>query len=126
MIKSREAQTGFVFEVGTLEKHKSFAAFQTAVRTNPLTVDWRAQEVRYRNSDGDQLQFRYDAKMSENKDGFIWFAPDLWINGKKRDISNWPIADSPVVSLRDGVLKVAQGGASFMVDWSGELPRITK
>ncbi len=126
VIKSREAQTGFVFEVGTTEKHGSFAAFQKAVRGNPLTVDWSALEVRYRNCDGDQLQFRYDAKMSEDKDGFIWFAPDLWINGKKRDISNWPITDSPLVSLQGGLLKVAQGGDSLTVDWSGEHPRIGK
>ena len=126
VIKSREAQTGFVFEVGTAEKHKSFAAFQTAVRANPLTVDWSALEVRYRNSDGDQLQFRYDANLAADKDGFIWFAPQLWINGKKRDIANWPTAESPAVVMRNGVLHMAQGGDSFEVDWSGELPRITK
>ena len=126
VIKSREAQTGFVFEVGTIEKHQSFAAFQTAVRSNPLSVDWSALEVRYRNSDGDQLRFRYDAKLSEDQNRFIWFAPDLWINGKKRDLTNWPTTDSPLVSLRDGVLKVAQGGGAFMVDWSGEHPRLAK
>ena len=123
VIKSREAQTGFVFEVGTAEKHKSFAAFQATVRSNPLTVDWSALEVRYQNSNGDQLQFRYETKISEDKDGYIWFAPDFWINGKKRDLSNWPITDSPLVSLCDGVLKVAQGGASFNVDWRGDYPR---
>ena len=126
VIKSREAQTGFIFEVGTADEHGNFQSFQEKVRANPLTVDWDKLEVFYRNCKGDELRFCYDTDMSEDKDGFIWFAPDLWINGAKRDTSGWRVADSPVVSLRDGVLKVEQGGNRFKVDWSGELPRIER
>ena len=126
VIKSREAQTGFVFEVGTANDHGNFKAFQEKVRCNPLTVDWDKLEVLYHNSGGEEIRFRYDTDMSEDKNGFILFDPDMWINGEKRDIANWPVADSPVVSLRNGVLRADQGGDSFLVDWSGELPRIAR
>ncbi len=130
VIKSRHAQTGFVFEVGTADEHGSFEQFQQSVKVNSLNVDWESLEVHYTNSHGDKLRFRYDTDITEIPETWnqhcIWFAPELWINGQKRDTSNWPVADSPVASLRDGVLRVEQGGDSFTVDWSGELPRITK
>lgn len=124
VIKSHEAQTGFVFEVGTADDHGSFKAFQDKIRTNLLKVDWDTLEVSYRNSGGDEMRFCYDTDMSEDKDGYIRLAPVLWINNEKRDIANWPVAESPVLSLRDGVLRADQGGDSFKVDWSGELPQI--
>ena len=126
VIKSHEAQTGFVMEAGTAEDHGSFKAFQEKAKANPLSVDWNQLEVQYTNSKGDRLRFRFDTDMSEDKEGYIWFAPDFWINNEKRETANWPLADSPVMSLRDGVLKVSQGGDGFSVNWSGELPVIKK
>ena len=60
VVKSREAKTGFVFEVGKADEHGSFGAFQQAVRNNPLRVDWNALEVRYTTTRSDELRFRYD------------------------------------------------------------------
>lgn len=128
VVKSREAQTGFVFEVGTADEHGSFPAFRQAVKNNPLSVDWQALEVSYTSTRGDELRFRYDTDYTEDADGFIKIVPDLWINSEQRvvDFNDWPLAESPVVSLRNSVLRVEQGGDSFRVDWSGELPRINK
>ena len=126
VIKSHEAQTGFIFEVGTAGDHGSFKAFREKVKSNPLTVDWNQMKVQYTNCKGDELRFRYDTNMSEDKDGYIRFAPEFWINNEKRDTANWPVADSPVISLKNGVLKVSQGGDKFSVDWSGELPVIKR
>ncbi len=128
VIKSREARTGFVFEVGTAEEHGSFGAFQQAVRENPLRVDWNTLEVRYTSTHGDQLRFRYDTDYSEGADGFIKIVPDLWINGRQRevDFDDWPLAESPVMTLKDGILRIDQGGERVEVDWSGELPRIRR
>ncbi len=128
VIKSREAQTGFVFEVGTGEEHGSFGAFQQAVRNNPLSVDWNALEVRYISTHGDELRFRYDTDYGEDAEGFIKIVPELWINGELRgvDFDNWPSAESPVMTLKDGILRIEQGGQRVEVDWSDELPRIRR
>lgn len=126
VIKSHEAQTGFVMEAGTAEDHGSFKAFQEKIKANALSVDWNQLEVRYTTSKGDQLRFRYDPDMSEDKEGYIWFAPEFWINNEKRVTANWPLAGSPVMSLLGGILKVDQGGDGFCVDWSGALPVIKR
>ncbi len=86
VIKSREARTDFVFEVGTANEHGSFGAFKQAVRNNPLRVDWDALEVCYTTTHGDELRFRYDADYSEDADGRIKIVPDLWINGRQREV----------------------------------------
>jgi hypothetical protein len=98
------------------------------VRKNPLVVDWNVLEARYTSTHGDQLRFRYDTDYSEDADGFIKIVPDLWINGKQRevDFNNWPIAESPVMTLKDSILRIDQGGDRVEVDWSGELPRISR
>ena len=128
VVKSREAQTGFVFEVGTAEEHGSFGAFQQAVRKNPLRVDWGKLEVNYTSTRGDELRFRYDKDYSEDADGYIKIVPDLWINDELRevDFDDWPVADSPVMTLKEGILRIDQGGDRVEVDWSGELPRISR
>ena len=131
VIKSREAQTGFVFEVGTAEEHGSFGAFQQAVKNNPLVVDWGKLEVNYTTTRGDQIRFRYDTDYTEDKQGrlsIIKIVPDLWINGKLRevDFDTWPLAESPVMTLKDGILRIDQGGDRVEVDWSCELPRIRR
>jgi hypothetical protein len=128
VVKSHEARTGFVFEVGTEDEHGSFGAFQQAVKNNPLSVDWNALEVSYTSTRGDELRFRYDTDYSEDADGFIKIVPDLSINGQKRevDFNTWPLAESPVMTLKDGILRVEQGGEQVEVDWSGELPRIKR
>ncbi len=131
VIKSREARTGFVFEVGTAEKHGSFGAFQQAVMKNPLVVDWGKLEVSYTSTHGDQFRFRYDTDYSEDKQhrlSHIKIVPDLWINRKLRevDFDKWPLAESPVMTLKDGILRIEQGGERVEVDWSGELPRIRR
>lgn len=99
-----------------------------AVRKNPLRVDWNALEVSYTTTRGDELRFRYDTDYGEGADGFIKIVPDLWINGRQRevDFDNWPLAESPVMALKDGILRIDQGGQRVEVDWNGELPRISR
>ncbi|MDT8300562.1 MAG: hypothetical protein RQ760_03695 [Sedimentisphaerales bacterium] len=130
VIKSREAKTGFVIEVGTTQEHESFSAFQNAILNNPLSVDWDQLEVNYTNTRDDDLRFKYATNMSEVEEMWdqtaIWFRPKLWINGQLRRYDNWPVADSPVVSLQNSVLRISQGGDSFTVEWSGQLPKIRK
>ncbi|TVS20415.1 MAG: hypothetical protein EA424_04110, partial [Planctomycetaceae bacterium] len=110
------------------DEHRSFEAFQQAVKNNPLRVDWNALEVRYATTHGDELRFRYDTDYSEDAEGFIKIVPDLWVNGELRevDFDNWPLAESPVMTLKDRILRIEQGGERVEVDWSGELPRIRR
>jgi hypothetical protein len=75
------------------------------------------------------LRFRYDTDYSmDNQGGYIKIVPELWINGKQRevDFDKWPIAESPVMTLKGGILRIEQGGDRVEVDWSGELPRISR
>ncbi len=110
------------------EEHGSFGAFQQAVKNNPLRVDWNALEVRYTSTRGNELRFRYDTNYSEDADDFIKIVPDLWINGQLREVNfnDWPLAESPVMTLKDRILRIEQGGERVEVDWSGELPRIRR
>ncbi|TVS09430.1 MAG: hypothetical protein EA424_27160, partial [Planctomycetaceae bacterium] len=77
---------------------------------------------------GDELRFRYDTDYSEDAEGHIKIVPDLWINGRRRevDFDNWPLAESPVMTLKDGILRIDQGGERVVADWSGELPRVKR
>jgi hypothetical protein len=128
VVKSREARTGFVFEVGTAQEHASFGAFQQAVRKNPLVVDWGKLEVSYTSTRGDELRFRYDTDYKEDAESFIKIVPELWINGKLRelDFDKWPLAESPVMTLKDSILRIEQGGERVEVDWRREVPRISR
>jgi hypothetical protein len=40
------------------------------------------------------------------------------------DFNNWPIAESPLMTLKDSILRIDQGGQRVEVDWRGEVPRI--
>ncbi len=95
---------------------------------NPLRVDGNALEVRYTTTRSDELRFHYDTDYREDADGFIKIVPDLWINGRQRevDFEDWPLAESPVMTLKDSILRIEQGGDRVVVDWSGELPRIRR
>jgi len=126
VIKSRDPQTGFIFETGTAGEYRSFKAFMEKVKSNPLTIDWNRLEVSYRNCEGDDLRLLYDQDMKEDKEGLILISPEFRINGEKRDITGWTIAESPFVSLKNSVLEVREGKTGFRVDWSGELPRIER
>ncbi len=127
VIKSHESQTGFIFEVGKADDY-DFNSFQKTVKNNALKINWDEMEVQYTNSQGDQLRFKYDNDFRENKNGFILISPDLWVNNKLRKdkITVWPITESPLVSLNNGILNVEKNGDGFTVDWSGKYPRIEK
>ncbi len=79
-------------------------------------------------SDFNMSRWELARKTKEYKQGFVKIVPNLWINGKLRevDFATWPLAESPVMTLNDSILRITQGGDRVEVDWSGELPRISR
>jgi hypothetical protein len=129
VIRSRSARTGFVFEVGTKSEHKSFEAFQTTVMNNPLKVKWDELTATYGNSAGHTLRMRYRPIHDRSGDEPFWTAPAVWINGRRRmpqDPAAWPVAETPSVTLKDGVLRIKQPEQRLIIDWRGDLPEIHK
>jgi hypothetical protein len=118
-LRSREAQTGFVIEVGTPDQHESFEAFRQAVLANPLTVDWNTLEAQYTNSQGQVVRMRMAPTEYDPDAGRFWIRPDVWINGEALDATNWPVFESPVVNMQDGVMTIEQGPDRRIVRWDG-------
>jgi hypothetical protein len=124
VIKSRAAQTGFVIEVGTTDEYASLREFHRAVANNPLEVNWDTMTSRYRSTEGNLLEMRYDRTPYTKTEGNFWIRPEIRVNGEILDTGDWPVFDSPVVTLKDRVLTVSAEGQELVVDWSGELPVI--
>jgi hypothetical protein len=120
VIKSREAQTGFVYEVGTADTFASFADFREAVQANPLVVDWEAVTASYTTTAGDVLEIAFNTS-TEEPDASV---PQTWINGVPEDYDDsWPVMESPWANLSDSLLTILMDGLDPVVwDWRAEVP----
>jgi len=126
VIKSYASKTGFLFEVGTTAKRGSFDNFRRSLKANPLSIDWNKLQVSYRNTDGDQLWMRYNPDLTEDKDHIITLAPEAKINEVPLNLADWPITESPEVTLKDCILKIGNNSDRILVDWQKELPVISR
>lgn len=120
VIKSRNSQTGFVFEIGTSSTSGSFANFQEQVMQNPVQVDWESLSAAYTSSQGNRLEMVFNTS-TEEPDASV---PETWINGaRERFDSDWPVMESPWVHLTDKLLVISMQGEDTVVwDWTGEVP----
>jgi hypothetical protein len=125
-IRTEASRAGYVIEVGTADQFDSFQAFQRRVLANPLTVDWRRLEARYRNSHGQTFRMAMSHQNYSPNDEFYMFVPRAEVGGTPVDTRNWPVFDSPVVSLIDRILTIEEGGDRIIVDWQSEIPRISR
>jgi hypothetical protein len=125
-IRTEASRAGYVIEVGTSDQFDSFQAFQRRVLANPLTVDWRRLEARYRNSHGQTFRMAMSHQSYSPNDEFYMFVPRAEVGGTPVDTRNWPVFESPVVSLIDRILTIEEGGDRIIVDWQGEIPRISR
>lgn len=121
-ILSEEAETGFVYEVGTAAEFGTFAAFQVQLKSNPLVVDFSSMEVTYTNTSGDVLFIRYNAETA----GLDSSVPEVSVNGTFYDWENWPAIESPWVTLANSVLTIESENETIVSDWSGQVPVITR
>jgi len=126
VIKSYASKTGFLFEVGTTATRGSFDNFRRSLKANPLSIDWNKLQVSYRNTDGDQLWMRYNPDLTEDKDHIITLAPEAKINEVPLNLADWPITESPEVTLKDCILKIGNNSDRILVDWQKELPVISR
>ncbi|MGQ1889007.1 hypothetical protein ACT29H_01045 [Thermophagus sp. OGC60D27] len=140
VIKSSFAKTGFVFEVSDSETSGSFADFQTKVLSNSLSVDWGEMTCEYTNINGDNLYIKFQEGFplvsvanppstwqSYGITGMHEAVPTVEVNGvADESYSEWPLLDSPYVTMDDGILNINDGTTSIRVIWKGSLPIISK
>ena len=127
VVKSDFAKCGFIFEVGAKAEYNSLNSFKEKIQKNPLKVDWSGMTVEYTNLKGKTLKLIYNEGLKVDPDGLANSVPKVIINGKQEmDVKEWPLLSSPFINLSNSILEIKQGNTYIKVDWSGELPRITK
>lgn len=127
LLHSEGATNAVVFEVGTAEEHGDFAAFRTTVAANPLDVDWESLTVEYTDSQGDAIRARWVAPDYARSGGGerVLVRPEVWVDGEPEPRIgplDWPLLESPWVSLVGRVLRIEHGTERLTVDWTGEHP----
>lgn len=130
LLRSAGARNAVVFELGTASEHGDFAAFQETILANPLSVDWETLTVDYTNSRGRALTASWVAPEYTPPEGEerVLVRGSLRVDGEPEpglEALEWPLLDSPNVSLRDRVLRIEEGTDRLTVDWSGERPVFT-
>jgi hypothetical protein len=122
LINSYAAKTGFAFEVGTAADFATFAAFQTALKANVISIDWATVDVTYTDTDGDSIRVLFN----EETAGLDSSIPRVWLNGDEEDWVNWPALESPAVNLSNQVLTVDGLTERITVDWTSTYPVISQ
>jgi hypothetical protein len=119
-------QTGFIFQVATVDEYPEFADFQAAVEALPISVDWDNMEVSYTTLGGDVLHLRYNDS-TETPDLTI---PFFSINDAAVAYdSTWPSLQSPWINITERVMTVnafaednGVGDPIATIDWSDSVP----
>ena len=141
VIKSDHAKTGFIFEVGTEEEFRDFGAFRRKIPTNTIDVDWDTMTATYTNSRDDTIRIQFVPGLpvvpvadmpdhwrnSLKVDGIAESIPKVSINGvPEMSAGDWPLIGSPTINMKDSVLNIDNGKTKFRVDWTGDMPIITR
>ncbi len=111
-------QTGFVFEIATDDEFDSFDAFRAEVLQSTPAVDWEAWTVAHTGTRGHTLEVVYNTSL-EPPD---LAAPDVFVDGTAIDFADWPVMESPFVSLENHTLRLRRATDVLIADWSGEIP----
>ena len=106
--------SGLAIEVGEKESHGSIAKFKRAAKSAEVDMTELDEGVaHYKSADGKQL-------------GIDWRDDPLdlgvWRNGKRRDLKNAAMYESPVISADwgEGMLEVKAGGETFRCNVDAE------
>jgi hypothetical protein len=142
IVKSDHAKTGFLFELGSEEESGSFEKFKTKLQKNNLSVDWNKMTVRYTSSQKDQIKIQYvpgllvatvpvearpDYWERMGATGLSESIPVVTVNGKKEiHYDQWPMIESPYINMNNNILKIDDGQTKITVNWTGELPEISR
>ena len=138
IIKTDHAQTGFVFEVGTADEHKSFKDFQKKLMANKLSINWQKLIVDYTDSQNNQIYIQYQPGLSTTIEkmpdylaktdirGLAESVPVVKINSRPEiPYQKWPMIQSPFINMDGGKLVIRQNDKSIIeVDWTGQYPKI--
>ncbi len=114
-------QTGFVFEIATDDDFHSFEEFRQTVLESAPEVDWETWTVRYTGTRGHTLEVVYNTSL-EPPDLAV---PDVFVDGTAIDFTDWPVMESPFVSLENHTLRLLRDDDVLVADWSGDFPIFT-
>lgn len=107
-------QVGFVMHTAARDSYPSLGAFAAALAERPLSGDAFSE-------DGLQFTTPNDRQVSVR-----WNHTDYrsatTVDGEPVTFDNWPVFESPYLTLRDGVLSVHDGSQGYQVDATGDLP----
>lgn len=108
-------RSGWIMVAGDTDSHKGVQEFAAAVRNlKHDSSSWESEmKVAINVPGGTSLTMKYaqDAQKA-----------DAWIDGRKVDLSGWPVYDGPFVQQRNGILTVTDGKERFTIDFSGDMP----
>ncbi len=139
IVKSDHAQTGFIFEVGTAKEYGDFKKFQNRLIKNKLSVDWKTMEVTYTDSQKNRINMQYQSGLTVRESfmpehltkkgikGLAESIPLVTINGKtETPYQQWPMIESPLITMDNSVLNIQAGRHDIQVDWNGDYPVIQR
>ena len=109
--------SGYAIEAFEADEFENWNDFVN--ETSPkvkLQFDLKIQQVTYSGYDGQQLKMDYqDQKLRA----------EGTIDGKALDYENWAdggVYDSPVIKIKDGVMKITDGKNSYLLDYTKSSP----
>lgn len=127
IVKSDFGKTGFIFQIGSLQEHTSFANFRNSLLSSKISIEWEKFTVQYTNYNGDQLKIQYNSGLKADSDGLANSVPLAWLNGKSEiSFEKWPIVQSKMINLEERILRIKSVKSSISVDWRSEYPLIKK
>ncbi|MCL2710330.1 MAG: hypothetical protein FWE95_05575 [Planctomycetaceae bacterium] len=140
VIKSDHAQTGFIFEVGTEDEYRGFDNFRRQIASNKVEVDWDTMTVEYTNSRNDTIRIKFvpglpTVPVADPPPHWIprrWESiaesiPVVTINGEPEvSLADWALIESPKINMKGSILNIDDGKTKITVDWTGDLPKITR
>ncbi len=149
VIKSDFAKSGFIFEVSSTSEIGTFSQFCTKVLVTDASIDFDQKNMilSYTNIKGEVITIEYldgfplvstpDGEYPSNSVPSSWPSaysgqyqcaiPTVTVDGTPMQAwEQWPLLESPYVNMDNSVLHISEGETVITVDWTGDLPIITK
>lgn len=113
IVKVHEPRTALFFRVECETPEMNFAQFRESVRKQLPAYDASASSVELTEQSGVRTQVKFNLK--PDTDGKRWAAiPEVLHNGKSVPQDNSCVIDSPVLTLRNGLLTIDPGSTKEM------------
>ena len=109
--------SGYVMESCEKSRFATLSEWDAFLQNNTqLLFSADEKTVNYHSSFGEKMEFRYQADQ---------LRPAAKLNGNVLDFDNYTkgaVYQTPYLNVKNGVMKVTDGVASYTVDFRGKLP----